>query len=87
MLFNVCEQLTVTKDQLMMKFLVDDEDALVDTAERAFDVNAPIYVGGVPRGFVSPSETLVSILCCALADKAELELLSCMMYVCCEWLI
>jgi len=54
-----CPQLTVVKDQLMIKFLVDDEDVLVDTATREFEVNAPIYVGGVPRGFLSPSDTLV----------------------------
>jgi len=39
---------------------VDDEDALVGTVTREFDVNAPIYVGGVPRGFLPPTETMVS---------------------------
>jgi len=39
---------------------VDDEDELVDTAASEFDVNAPIYVGGVPGGFTAPTETLVS---------------------------
>jgi len=47
----------------MMKFLVDNEDALVDTASHEFDVNAPIYVGGVPRGFVSQTDTIVSSDC------------------------
>jgi len=44
----------------MVKFLVDDKDALVDTIAREFDVNAPIYVGGTPRGFQSPIGVLVS---------------------------
>jgi len=43
-----------------VKFLVDDEDVLVDTAAQEFDVNAPIYVGGVPGGFTSPTDTLVN---------------------------
>jgi len=43
-----------------VKFLVDDEDTLVDTAAQEFDVNAPIYVGGVPGGFSAPTETLVT---------------------------
>ena len=56
----MCQQLTVIKDHLTLSFLVDDEDALVDTAADEFNVNAPIYVGGVPHSFRSPVETLVS---------------------------
>ena len=44
-----------------------DEEELVDTAAHEFDVNAPIYVGGVPRGFESPAEILVS------SDKSALN--------------
>jgi len=40
--------------------MVDDEETLVDTAADEFDVITPIYVGGVPRGFESPTESLVS---------------------------
>ena len=42
-----------------MKFLVDNEEPLVDDTTHEFDVIAPIYVGGVPRGFVSPTDSLV----------------------------
>jgi len=56
----VCQQLTIIKDHLTLSFLVDNEDALVDTAADEFNVNAPIYVGGVPHSFLSPDETLVS---------------------------
>ena len=51
--------MTVVKDELSVKFIVDNQDALVDTASRDFDLIAPIYVGGVPRGFTSPTEILV----------------------------
>jgi len=39
---------------------VDNEDVHTDTVASEFDVNAPIYVGGVPGSFSSPTETLVS---------------------------
>ena len=55
--------MTVIKDQLSMKFLVDNEEALVDDSADEFDVIAPIYVGGVPRGFVAPTDTLVCNIC------------------------
>ena len=45
-----------------MKFLVDNEEPLVDDAASEFDVIAPIYVGGVPRGFVKPTDALVCIV-------------------------
>lgn len=56
-------QLTVIKDQRSLKFLVDNEEALVDDTASEFDVVAPIYVGGVPRGFESPTDVLVSTDC------------------------
>ena len=59
----VIQQVTVIKDQLSMKFLVDNEEALVDDSADEFDVIAPIYVGGVPRGFVAPTDTLVCNIC------------------------
>jgi len=39
---------------------VDNEDVHTDTAASEFDVNAPIYVGGVPGSFSPPTEMLVS---------------------------
>ena len=42
-----------------MKFLVDREEALVEDTAYEFDVVTPIYVGGIPPGFVSPSGMLV----------------------------
>ena len=57
----LCQQLTVIKDQSSIKFLVDNEEPLVDDSAHEFDVIAPIYVGGVPRGFVSPTDTLVCV--------------------------
>ena len=79
MCYLLCQQLTVIKDQLTLSFLVDNEDALVSTAAQAFDVNEPIYVGGVPHGFLSPVETLVrndsqQSLCCSLLSAADVGL-------------